>query len=608
VAAVLAQPALVDAIRDRIADRLDALSFAAALAPREVFALDFTRASPLTDAGAARLAAALAAGGQVVGLNLAFSSALDISGIGHVARLLSLRSLDLAGTVNLDDEGAHILRPLTALTALCLAHSGCGDAGLASVCGHLRALKSLDLTGCKHVTAAGVSRLSSLALLTSLRSPRIRAVDEQYSSSRSPSLKKEALALSAVLRSLPALESLASPSHSPLGLYGNSAVRNLTLSCCTADDWREIVSAAPAVTFLELDMLGVVYKADCLSLKDMAQLASGLPSLAHLSLSHADFQGGAHGAWLGLASATGITELEICGCSFGRDGDGDGDGDVGFVGALLPALPLIAGLTVLGVPFVDGDLAAIGRHLPHRLRSLRFGSRAAQQGAAKITFAGFAELAACSALTKLHFYIDEIPSDAAAAGAALAAIAAAAPLRELGIAVSGLSGELDLAAFRQLTALELERPSRAVQAALPALRGSPLVRLSLKYVELTDTDLSLLEALSQLTALEVGVLPPSWLLMPGVRTPGISDAGLRDLTVALTGLRELGLYLPDVGITDAGLEALCALPRLRRLQLRLGAITAAGVARVEQQLPSLLRVCAGAYMNKRVEFGDYEWS
>jgi hypothetical protein len=69
---VLSQPPLADAIRARIVDRLDALAFAAALAPREAFALDFTRASPLTDAGATHLAEALADCGQAVGLNLAY--------------------------------------------------------------------------------------------------------------------------------------------------------------------------------------------------------------------------------------------------------------------------------------------------------------------------------------------------------------------------------------------------------------------------------------------------------------------------------------------------------------------------------------------------------
>jgi hypothetical protein len=369
-----------------------------------------------------------------------------------------------------------------------------------------------------------------------------------------------------------------------LALAGGGALRDLSLSRCTADDWRAIVSAAPAVTSLEMNLVGQDYN-DPLSLEDVARLASGLPSLARLLLDSGKFQGGAHGAWLGLASATGITELEIIDCRFGRDGDGDGD--VGFLEALLPALPL-AGLTVLEAPFGDGDLAAIGRHLPHRLRSLQFRYF---RGQTPVTCAGLAELAACSALTRLDFSDFEIVSSwPRTARATLAEIAAAAPLRELGI--GGLSGELDLAAFRQLTALELERPSRAVLAALPALRGSPLVRLSLKYAELTETDLSLLEALSQLTALEVEAY-------------GIgSDAGLRALTVALTGLRELKLTLLDEeNITDAGLEALCALPRLRRLELRLGAapaITAAGVARVEA-LPSLLRFRRGSYHNVRID-------
>jgi len=60
--------------------------------------------------------------------------------------------------------------------------------------------------------------------------------------------------------------------------------------------------------------------------------------------------------------------------------------------------------------------------------------------------------------------------------------------------------------------------------------------------------------------------------------------------------------------TDAGLEALCALPRLRRLELCIDAapaITAAGVARMEQ-LPALLSFSMnGVDISKRVEFGDW---
>ena len=57
--------------------------------------------------------------------------------------------------------------------------------------------------------------------------------------------------------------------------------------------------------------------------------------------------------------------------------------------------------------------------------------------------------------------------------------------------------------------------------------------------------------------------------------------------------------------TDAGLEALCALPRLRRLELCFDAApaTAAGVARMEQ-LPALLSFFLdGAYVIKRVKLG-----
>jgi hypothetical protein len=145
-------------------------------------------------------------------------------------------------------------------------------------------------------------------------------------------------------------------------------------------------------------------------------------------------------------------------------------------------------------------------------------------------------------------------------------------------------------------------------AALPALRGSPLVHLSLSAFELTDVELTHVAALSQLTALE---FQSSWEPSRAsssasddddwddTMTP-ISDAGLRALASGLVGLRALKLDLRVADVTDAGLEALCALPRLRRLRLRLGAapaVTPAGVARVEE-LPALLRFELGGRIVK----------
>jgi hypothetical protein len=568
VAAVLAQPPLVDAIRARIGDGLDALSFAAALAPREDFELDYTRALPLTDDGAARLADAMADCGQVVSLWLEFSSVLTAIGVGHVARLRSLRSLDLDGTAKFDDDCARILSErLTALTALGLAGTGVSDAGVACICDHLRALRCLDFQGCARVTAAGVSHLSSLVLLTSLRSP---------------------LSLLHVLPSL--------------ALAGGS-LRSLFVARCTAADWRSLPAVAPALTSLSIDF-DFSNPTDPLSRDDVARLASGLPSLASLWLCRARFEGGAHGAWLGLSAATRLTELDIRICCFGDDDRGDGG--AGLLEALLPALPRIRCLTVMCSPFGDGDLAAIGRHLPHCIESLDFRYFLDHT----VTCAGLADLAACTALTRLDFTDVVVSSDAAAAGAALAAIAAAAPLQELG----GLAGGVELAAFRRLTTLSLGSPSRAALAALPAPRGSPLVHLSLSAVALTDGELTHVAALSQLTALEI--VGRSWAPSssddddPDDTMTPISDAGLRALASGLVGLRELKLDLREVSvaITDAGLEALCALPRLRRLRLRLGAapaVTPAGVARVKQ-LPALLRFQMGDHLDERVALWPYK--
>jgi hypothetical protein len=180
-AAVLAQPTLVDAIRARIAGRLDALAFASVFAPRDTFALDFTRASPLTDEGAAELAEALADGGQVTGLDLACPSELGTSGIARIARLRSLRSLDLTGTINLASDGVCFMRHLTLLTSLGLAHSyGICDSSLKVLAASLTGLRRLDILGCEAVTAEGIVHLSSFVLLTSLRTPHAEGSNARY--------------------------------------------------------------------------------------------------------------------------------------------------------------------------------------------------------------------------------------------------------------------------------------------------------------------------------------------------------------------------------------------------------------------------------------------
>jgi hypothetical protein len=580
---VLSQPPLVDAIRARILEPLDALAFSIAVAPRENFALDFTRASPLTDVGATHLAEALADCGRVVGLNLAFSCALTFCGVGHVGRMRSLRALDLAGSIHLDDGGARILRRLTALTALGLANTAVGDSGLECICAHLRALRSLDLVGCMRITAAGVPLLSSLVRLTSLCSPRSRLLDDFFGDTGSPAPREEARALAAVLPSLPALERLAMPSSGGALVHAGCATRDLKLSGCSAADWCALPAVAPAVTSLCMNFDG---DSGTLSFDDVERVARGLPSLARLELGGAGFSRCVQGAWRGLAAASGLQDLACCFGAFGAQ-NRDADGEGGLIEALAPALTR---LTALDVPLGAGDLAAIGRHLSH-CRSIVCD---VQECGVDI-----AELAACSALSRLNFSGGGFPSSGSLA-AALAAIAAAAPLQSLSIL--DLDWAVDFCAFSHLTALDLTFPSCTALQALPALRGSPLVRLDLHHVVVRDVELIIAAKLAQLTSLRVVADRPD-----GARG-AVCDAGLRALASGVTGLRRLVLDLREANtaITDAGLAALCALPRLRRLALRLRsapAITAAGVASMEL-LPALLRFQLGAHDTKRVDFGE----
>jgi len=579
MAAVLAQPPLVDAIRARIAGRLDALAFASVFAPRDTFALDFTRASPLTDEGAAELAAVLAAGGQVTGLNLASASVLSNVGVAHIARLRSLRSLDLANSQHVTDGGARRLRQLTALTRLGLAGcTGISDAGVAYI-SDLTGLRSLDLAGCARVTAAGIACLSHLALLTSLRAPCDLAIPP-YAHSRDiqQHWRDESLALAPVLGALTALERLTARWGAPAALVRlprTGALRELRLACCDMEDLRYVAGALPGLTSLELCLHGYPR----VTADDAAHLARGLPRLRRLALVNARFQGPTIAK---LGALTGLEALRLRN-SYGTAGD---DATEERASDFLSRLRALTCLEIAGVSaseaLADAHLAAIACHAPLR--------RLALSDSPHFTAAGVAALTRLTALTalELHGIWKEYDSDeeqengaaAAMAGwppcAGLAALVAALPLRELLLEAPYWA---DVSFLRQLTSvtkLELRGASASALAALPALSGS-LASLALINTFLLDFALPAAVPLTSLTHLAFS--------QAGVAKGGVTDGQLAGLR-GLPRLRVLSIALVTEhhGLTDAGVDHLLALPRLRRLSFQLdelGAVTAACVARVK---------------------------
>jgi hypothetical protein len=592
MAAVLAQPTLVDAIRARIAGRLDALAFAIAVAPRDNFALDMADISPLTDVRAAELADVLAGCGQVTHLGLAFASALTDGGVAHLARLRSLRSLELAGSTSLTDDCVRFLWRLTALTSLGLANSPVTDAGLAAVA-QLTALRRLDILGCEAVTAAGIAHLSSLVGLTSLRTPRAFF----FWNIEEPEVAAgclEAHALAPVLRRLPALKDLAAPpgGQASLALAGRlGALRYLDVGNCDISDWRLVASNLPGLTTLRFGFRFGGPETNPLAAPDVSHLCRGLTALRELTLRLVKFEDGALDGLAALGG--GLRQLEFAGAAVKGGATGGEDPGGLRLGTLLPALTGLTSLYFCDVFLCDADVIAIARHLPN-LTDLFLPCDG-------ITAAALAELSSLSALTTLLMHEEDAEEDGvsgdggAGLGAALAGIAAGAPLlRDL--AIVRVEAGVDLCALRALSALsylDIAATTGHALATLPALRGGRLTSLHLDG-PISDAGLSAVAALSQLLYLEIDASA-----CPGGVDDAIGDAGLAALRDGLPRLKKLKLRLQKQGdgtrVSDAGLAAICALPALRRLTLALGAtpaVTAAGVERV-QQLPALVRLKRG---------------
>jgi len=213
---------------------------------------------------------------------------------------------------------------------------------------------------------------------------------------------------------------------------------------------------------------------------------------------------------------------------------------------------------------------------------------------------GRADGGACAAVLAQPSLVDAIRARIASPLDALAFAIAVAPCKDFALDMSEICPLTDvraaeladvLAASGQVTGLDLAFSSVLTDggvAHIARLRSLRSLELA-GSLSLTDAAFPFLRRLTSLTSLGLAFTP-------------ISDAGLRALASGLVGLRELKLDLREVSvaITDAGLEALCALPRLRRLRLRLGAapaVTPAGVARVEE-LPALLRFELGGRIVK----------
>jgi hypothetical protein len=476
-AAVLAQPTLVDAIRARIAGRLDALAFTSVFAPRDTFAPDFTRASPLTDEGAAELAAVMAASGQVTGLYLSFASALGNAGVAHIARFCSLRSLDLTGTLNLNSDGASFLRHLSKLTSLGLAYTPIDDAGLAVVAASLTSLKRLDLLGCDGITAAGIGQLSLLIRLTSLRTPRA----EETMAWRQAGMS-EARALNPVLRSLPALERLAAASGEMacLALAGRlPSLRRLELQKCDVADLRLLPFTMPGLTQLSLGFRKDTY----LTAADTSVLAHGLPALHSLSLGHVDTTTVKRSALaeLGALSALRSLTINITG------GEEEEEGASQLLEAALPRLSAFTHLSITGIA-CDADLAAVCRHLAPSLASLSLDS-------VGVSDQGATELSRLVGLTRLQFLVSRHPHDSEHAP-----VPALPKLQWLSM-MGACSDASFLAALTGLTYLDLLYPSPTILAELPALKNT-LLQLSLRRVRgPTDACCAHIASLTRLTRL-----------------------------------------------------------------------------------------------------------
>jgi hypothetical protein len=112
--------------------------------------------------------------GRAVAVRLSADGPLTGELIGAVARLRSLRELNLAGT-RVDSDGLSHLRGLSRLRSLDLAFTAVGDDGLAAVA-RLRGLRSLNLHGTP-ITDAGLKHLRRLAGLTTLVLQRTAITD-----------------------------------------------------------------------------------------------------------------------------------------------------------------------------------------------------------------------------------------------------------------------------------------------------------------------------------------------------------------------------------------------------------------------------------------------
>lgn len=107
----------------------------------------------------------------VTALNLSGSSAVTDDGVRHLARLTSLRHLDLSGT-NVTDTGLQVLRHLPRLETISLAWTRTTDAGVRALA-HCEALTHVNLAG----TGAGDDALRALAGKRHLRHLAIALTD-----------------------------------------------------------------------------------------------------------------------------------------------------------------------------------------------------------------------------------------------------------------------------------------------------------------------------------------------------------------------------------------------------------------------------------------------
>jgi len=275
-----------------------------------------------------------------------------------------------------------------------------------------------------------------------------------------------------------------------------------------------------------------------------------------------------------LGAATGLEELRLRECDAGDVEAAVDERALDF----LPRLRALTRLEIAGdvacVVLSDAHLAAIGRHAPLR--------RLALNDSPHFTAAGVAALSQLTALTsfELRRFIEDALLDfdrtAWPPCAGVAALAAALPLRELRLEAPPCADLSFLSLLTSLTKLELQGATRGAQAALAALAGS-LESLALLDLFLVHAALPAVLPLTRLTSLAFSQAP--------ICSGEVTDEQLAGLR-GLPRLRVLSIALltEHAALSSEGIDALLALPSLRRLSLQMeevGNLTAACVERIK---------------------------